>query len=161
MYGKDKFSQEQRREGMEINTLLEYIKTGNYTESVFSRNGILEDAGKDIPQHQLRKFYAEILNIKDAISLYEFGKGKEEVLKLLKIKLAMMEPLAIYTKSKLGKVKYSDQFSQIVDFISKSVSTINSQNDLDGWKERFERFKQLFEVIIAYSKPTKGGEKNE
>ncbi|MGB9815537.1 MAG: type III-A CRISPR-associated protein Csm2 [Thermoplasmata archaeon] len=151
--------QEQRMGSLDINTLLDYIKDGSYNEKIFSRNGILENAGKNIPQHQLRKFYSEILNIRDTISLYKFSKKDEkETPKLLKIKLAMIEPIAFYTKSRLSKSDYSYQFSEIVEFISKSISTINSDNNFKTWEEKFERFKQLFQSIIAYSKPEKRGE---
>lgn len=150
---------------------LQIDKLGNYIlgnlevnpHEIFSKDGILAKAGNEIPSHQLRKFYSELINISDTLSIdmsLKKDKDPNEV-KKLQIRLAMLEPLAYYTESRLKREKYSDQFSEIVKFITHSIAIINKNNNFDQWKNAFERFKQLFEVIIAYSKPEKGGRANE
>ncbi|MGC8657151.1 MAG: type III-A CRISPR-associated protein Csm2 [Thermoplasmata archaeon] len=157
MYNKNQYNKRDVNSELDIESLKNYIKDGNYNIKIFSKGGILDKAGRDIPSHQLRRFYSELLDIRDRISIDKYtGKMNDDELKSLKIKLAMIEPLAIYTKSRLENAKYIENFSKIVDFITESIKTINEENIVEEWTKKFERFRQLFEIIIAYSKQDKG-----
>lgn len=137
----------------DLDTILKYIENGEGdTRQIFSKGGMLANIGKDIPSHQLRKFYSELLTINDILSIdRSLNKLNDEELKKLKVRLAMLEPLAYYTKSRIDK-GYSQQFSEIVDIMSNSIKKINDSKNINDWEDKFYRFKQIFEVIIAYSK---------
>lgn len=168
MYGnrdfRDQRRDQQERQKLQIEKLGKYI-SGNLEvnlNEIFSKDGMLAKTMNEIPSHQLRKFYSELISISDTLSIDMSKKYLDpNELKKLQIRLAMLEPLAYYTKSRLGTQKYSEQFSELVNFITNSIAIINKNNDFYQWKSAFERFKQLFEVIIAYSKQEKGGRTNE
>ncbi|MEM3255805.1 MAG: type III-A CRISPR-associated protein Csm2 [Thermoplasmata archaeon] len=145
-----------------LKKVIEYIKSGvnNTSElsSIFQYGGFVykmfntfenKNSRGTITSNQLRKFYSEVLEIyQDVYILTDHTK-----LNKVKIntRLAMLEPRAYYSNQR----KYIPK--QLVEFIKDSVKLIIESPNDDTWLERLERFKLVFEALIAYSKM---GDKN-
>ncbi|MGC9123700.1 MAG: type III-A CRISPR-associated protein Csm2 [Thermoplasmata archaeon] len=146
--------------GNMLTEIRNYINNGDLGKDLklFSEGGPINKLtnSEKISTTQIRKFYSEILYIEDLARIYANKNPKinQEDFEKLRIKLALLEPLAHYSairQKNLYKLK---------GIIVEAIKTINSENDHQKWLEKFERFKQVFEVIVAYSKEKSGG-KNE
>jgi CRISPR type III-A-associated protein Csm2 len=143
--------------------LEDYIINGNLGDNgiLFSEKGPSNEEGplksvsKNINISQIRKFYSEILNIEDLAHIYLSSSQKinQKDFEKLRIKFALLEPLAYYS------VMRQPNLEPIGLIIVDAIKKINNEKDNQKWLEKFERFKQVFEVIVAYSKNK--GEKNE
>jgi CRISPR type III-A-associated protein Csm2 len=139
----------------EINTLISYILQGASTGAsvnIFSKDGPIAKLGKNIPMHQLRKFHSEILNIEDMVNL-AVAQPKSQDFGKIKIKLAKLEPVVYYTMVRVKDINI------LGNFMIKAIGEINKENDIKSWREKFIRFKEIFDSVIAYSKKEreKGG----
>ena len=139
----------------EINTLISYILQGASTGAsvnIFSKDGPIAKLGKNIPMHQLRKFHSEILSIEDMVNL-AVAQPKSQDFGKIKIKLAKLEPVVYYTMARVKDINI------LGNFMIKAIGEINKENDIKSWREKFIRFKEIFDSVIAYSKKEreKGG----
>jgi len=139
----------------EINTLISYILQGASTGAsvnIFSKDGPIAKLGKNIPMHQLRKFHSEILGIEDMINL-AVAQSKSQDFGKIKIKLAKLEPVVYYTMARVKDINI------LGNFMIRAIGEINKENDIKSWREKFIRFKEIFDSVIAYSKKEreKGG----
>jgi len=139
----------------EINTLISYILLGASTGAsvnIFSKDGPIAKLGKNIPMHQLRKFHSEILSIEDMVNL-AVAQPKSQDFGKIKIKLAKLEPVVYYTMARVKDINI------LGNFMIRAIGEINKENDIKSWREKFIRFKEIFDSVIAYSKKEreKGG----
>ncbi|MCI4434437.1 MAG: type III-A CRISPR-associated protein Csm2 [Thermoplasmata archaeon] len=139
----------------EINTLISYILQGASTGAsvnIFSKDGPIAKLGKNIPMHQLRKFHSEILSIEDMVNL-AVAQPKSQDFGKIKIKLAKLEPVVYYTMARVKDINI------LGNFMIRAIGEINKENDIKSWREKFIRFKEIFDSVIAYSKKEreKGG----
>jgi len=139
----------------EINTLISYILQGASTGAsvnIFSKDGPIAKLGKNIPMHQLRKFHSEILSIEDMVNL-AVAQSKSQDFGKIKIKLAKLEPVVYYTMARVKDINI------LGNFMIRAIGEINKENDIKSWREKFIRFKEIFDSVIAYSKKEreKGG----
>ena len=135
----------------EINTLISYILQGASTGAsvnIFSKDGPIAKLGKNIPMHQLRKFHSEILSIEDMINL-AVAQSKSQDFGKIKIKLAKLEPVVYYTMARVKDINI------LGDFMIRAIGEINKENDIKSWREKFIRFREIFDSVIAYSKKEK------
>jgi len=86
-------------------------------------------------QNQIRKFYDYAIKI-DSVDE-----------KKAKIKLAMMMPQIYYAVQR----KAIDSKSPFVTFLDRSIDCLNNTKNLN-FKEAFNKFLDVFEAIVAYSK---------
>ena len=135
----------------EINTLISYILQGASTGAsvnIFSKDGPIANLGKNIPMHQLRKFHSEILSIEDMVNL-AVAQSKSQDFGKIKIKLAKLEPVVYYTMARVKDINI------LGDFMIRAIGEINKENDINYWREKFIRFREIFDSVIAYSKKEK------
>ncbi len=146
-------------QGNMLTDIRNYIINGDLGKDLilFSERGPFSklSISNNITTSQIRKFYSEILNIEDLAHIYASKNPKinQEDFEKLRIKFALLEPLAHYSAMRQSNME------TIKRIIVEAIKTINSENDHQKWLEKFERFKQVFEVIVAYSKERSG--KNE
>ncbi|MEM4090615.1 MAG: type III-A CRISPR-associated protein Csm2 [Thermoplasmatales archaeon] len=129
----------------EIKQMISYIENGGDELNIFrSKNGVVfkfvnkvsRDWKSKTKTSQLRKFYDELLTV----------RVKD------KYRLMRIELNAAYARARnyVGEPMY--------DFISEAVDKILSSDTNQG--DRLERFKHIFEAIIAYNALNEG-DKNE
>jgi CRISPR type III-A-associated protein Csm2 len=144
----------------EIDKLILYIQQGAKTDAslnIFYKDGPIANLAKDIKMHQLRKFHSEILSIEDMINL-AVAQSKSQDFEKIQIKLAKLEPVVQYTIARIGYMK------DLGNFMIRAIEEINKENDINSWREKFLRFKDIFDSVIAYSKKDsekKKGKKEE
>jgi len=144
----------------EINTLISYIQKGagpDASLNIFYNDGPIAKLAKNISMHQLRKFHSEILSIEDMINL-AMSKSKSQDFEKIRIKLAKLEPVIYYTQARVKDINILGKF------MIRAIGEINKENDIKSWREKFIRFKDIFDSVIAYSKKDsekKKGKKEE
>jgi CRISPR type III-A-associated protein Csm2 len=135
-----------------------YINNGNLGNDLklFSEGGPISKLtnSEKVTTTQIRKFYSEILNIEDLARIYASKNLiiNQKDFEKLRIKLALLEPLAYYSAKKQSIKGRQSNMETIKKIIVEAIKIINNENDYKQWLEKFERFKQVFEVIVAYSK---------
>lgn len=92
-------------------------------------------------QNQIRKFYDYAIKI-------ESGDEKKA-----KIRLAMMMPQIYYAVQR----KAIDSKSPFVTFLERSIDCLNNTKNLN-FKDAFNKFLDVFEAIVAYSKKLEGNQ---
>ncbi|MEM4058599.1 MAG: type III-A CRISPR-associated protein Csm2 [Thermoplasmata archaeon] len=132
-----------------LKKVIEYIKSGinNTSElsTIFRYEGFVNKMfNKELRSNQLRKFYSEVVEIyQDVYTSSDPTKlNKAEI----NTRLAMLEPRAYYSNQ---RYYIPDQLFKL---IKDSVKLIIEAPDNDTWLNRLERFKLVFEALIAYSK---------
>ena len=123
---------------------------GKIQYEIFSLKGSIkteycERAGNEAKMNQLRKFYDQILSIND-----DLVKGAKTV----DGKLIRIVPIAKYAKAR-GLID-----DKLMNLIDDSIGIISGHSDLNKKKVSLERFKNVMEAIVAYSKSdNKGGQR--
>lgn len=110
-----------------------FIKKATKKDKRFNKRKNREEVFKKITSSQIRKFYEEVLNLKDQ---YELSKDFKKVLpyfKMLKAKAHIA-----YERDNIN--------SNFKTFIEKNVDYVGDD------EERFKVFCTLFEAVVAYSK---------
>ncbi|BAB59252.1 hypothetical protein [Thermoplasma volcanium GSS1] len=138
----------------EVQEIMDYIMNkGEDSEErvykLFKMNGVIYEIACNISrnqnsettQNQIRKFYDYTIKI----------NSKDE--KKAKIKLAMMMPQIYYAIQR--KVISSD--SPFVKFLEDSIDKLNKTEDFEN---AFNRFLNVFQAIVAYSKKSRS-DRNE
>ncbi len=102
----------------------------------------------DTANHQLRKFYDDIVEMSE-VAKKTSGNPNDPSNSANKIRLAMMEARLNYARERRVLSK------EIFELLKSCVHTVNTQS-AEKWADSLDRFKTLFEAIVAYS--YKGGE---
>jgi CRISPR type III-A-associated protein Csm2 len=135
--------------GNDVQALLKYVETGTgELVDLFRQGGYInrvveeEDLSKRTKPHQIRRFYDYLLRIS---MNSQFSSGQKEYIKIARFRLIRMVPMVKYssTRGLLGK--------GYEDFISKSAEAVSRKDDAE-FPEALQRFKDVYEAIVAYSK---------
>ena len=95
-----------------------------------------------ITTSQLRKIHGYIVKIWER---YRMDKAKkEENFEEIKERLELLKPRLYYNAARIGG-RASDQYRQLADILSSAIDKVN---DTKG----FEKFKEFYDAIVAYSK---------
>jgi CRISPR type III-A-associated protein Csm2 len=139
--------------GNDVEALLKYVDSGTgdlvelvelFRQGGYINNLVMEEDRSTKP-HQIRKFYDYLLSILMNLMNSPFSSGQKDYIKTARFRLIRMVPMVKYssTRGLLGK--------GYENFISKSAEAVSRKEDTE-FRVALERFKDVYEAIVAYSK---------
>ncbi|WP_161952123.1 type III-A CRISPR-associated protein Csm2 [Thermoplasma sp. Kam2015] len=127
-----------------VGNIIDYIKKGDTSKivEIFGSNGDIKNLVRSpvITKTQLRKFYDPIVALRDSVVNNQKANRDE-----IKAKLAIMIPLLQYS---LRNARDAEPFIEKLQEMIKAVID-GSDDDL---VKRLDRFSDVFQAVIAYSK---------
>ena len=98
----------------------------------------------NLTRSQIRNIFTEVRKI-EAL----WGKDQKDQAAALR-RLNMLKPKLDYQTAR------SEQVSGLRDVLSKAIDEVNNAADVEAHAERFQRFTDLFEAILAYHRSMGG-----
>ena len=113
--------------------------------NIFKLDGLIKEkyctySGDEAKMNQLRKFYDNILSISETYD--SMGNSGDE-------KLIRLVPIAKYAHAR-GLIQ-----KDLLKLIDTGVNIVCSEKDVEKKKQSLNRFKNVMEAVIAYSKKEK------